>query len=365
MQTPPGRGGIAVITLSGPLTGRIIAGVFRPMKSHSRTSDDVLRLGRLIDGDRTIDEAVVHICGEVADINIHGGPAAATAALELLSRRGAKVTPQAACETFRPAHPKHDNPAVGKEMLESLPAARSRLVVAAITRQWSAGLSEFVWETPGTENPTREAASELRKIARGLTTMQKLLHPPEVVIAGPPNVGKSTLANALVGREVSVVHETRGTTRDWVREQALLGGVPIWLTDTAGLWEARSEIDAEAVRRARRRAEEADLVLLVEAGEKVEVPHWLHAKKLLKVSAKCDICAPKGRPDVAVSALTGEGLDDLRIAILKSLQLDDVDPVKPMAFTQRQADLLNRAADMIEAKDSKLARRILAELLAG
>jgi tRNA modification GTPase len=115
-------------------------------------------------------------------------------------------------------------------MLEALPQAASELVVAAVSQQWSAGVSQLASDPD-------VSAELLRSAARRLPMMQKLLSPPEVVLVGPPNVGKSTLANAIVGREVSIVHTIAGTTRDWVREQALLGGVPIWLTDTAGLFD--------------------------------------------------------------------------------------------------------------------------------
>jgi tRNA modification GTPase len=256
------------------------------------------------------------------------------------------------------------NPAVGREMLESLPLARSSLVVAALTQQWSGGASELARKIIECDCPPRQAASHLRQAASGFGLISKLLNPPEVVIAGPPNAGKSTLCNALIGRQVSIVDESAGTTRDWVRELALFGGVPVWLTDTAGLWQAPTPVDAEAIRRARRRAEGADLVVLIGAGEQVETPRWLHARRLLRVSAKCDACAPKGKADVIVSAHSGEGLDELKREILRSLGLLGVDVSKPMAFTARQADMLEQAARAIEANDPSAAREKLRALLA-
>jgi len=358
-QTPPGKGGIAVIALAGPETARILQSVFRPMKSHGLASPQIIRLGHLVDDGRVIDEAVVHQRGDFAEINIHGGPAAARAALELLARHGAKVVPLSAAGTFARAHPSLDNAAVGAEMLELLPLARSELVVSALTNQWSGGISALARSAGGQD------ASALRQAARGLAIMKKLLEPPEVVIAGPPNVGKSMLANALVGREVSIVDESVGTTRDWVRELALIGGVPLWITDTAGLWDAPGPIDAEAVRRARHQAESADLVVLLAAGDKIEAPPWLHAKRVLKAAAKADVCPPAAGADVAISAATGQGLDELRGRILDMLGLEGVNPSTPMAFTDRQVSLLNRAADAMENGDASAARAVLLELLEG
>ncbi|MHC4986687.1 MAG: GTPase, partial [Planctomycetota bacterium] len=234
--------------------------------------------------------------------------------------------------------------------------------VAAISQQWSAGLSELACDPNATADAFRSAAGRF-------DVMRKLLSPPEVVLVGPPNVGKSTLANALVGRATSIVHETPGTTRDWVREQALLEGVPIWLTDTAGLFEFPDDphgIDTEAVRRARSRAEQADLVLLLSAGdEPTDTPDWLHAKNILRVAAKCDLATPTGEFDVAVSAETGEGLDKLSRAILVALDLADINPAAPAAFTQLQADLLVAAAGALDAGDTSEARQQLQALLHG
>ena len=92
-----------------------------------------------------------------------------------------------------------------------------------------------------------------------------------VVIAGPPNAGKSSLLNALARRDVAIVSEEAGTTRDVIEVHLDLGGVPVMLIDTAGLREAEGEVEAEGVRRALARAEDADLVLwLVDA----TAPHW-------------------------------------------------------------------------------------------
>jgi tRNA modification GTPase len=377
LQTPPGRGGIAVIVLAGDGCAEALAEVFRPLRSHATGGQDVLQLGRLMDGTQTIDEAIVCRRGDTCEINIHGGPAVARRAMQLLAARGAAVLPAAATagESQPLAHPRWNNPAVGEEMLGALAAAQSDLVIAAVAQQWSAGLSELAGralEAVDGSKATATLASELRRAAAGLATMQRLLDPPEVVLAGPVNVGKSTLANALVGRQVAIVHETPGTTRDWVREMAILRGVPVWLTDTAGLWEApacgepgRAEgVDAEAVRRARQRIEQADLVLLTSAERPTAPPAWLHAGKVLNVWAKADLAPPpRGFPGPAVCAVTGEGLDELKRAVLSPLGLAEVEANRPMAFTSRQADLLTRAADALDAADSATAHQYLTKLL--
>ena len=111
-----------------------------------------------------------------------------------------------------------------------------------------------------------------------------------------PNVGKSSLLNALAGREAAIVSARAGTTRDVVEARLDLGGVPVTLADTAGLREARDEIEVEGIRRARRRAEEADLVLAVFATDQppdAETLAWVRAGTLV-VANKLDL-APAPR----------------------------------------------------------------------
>ena len=371
LQTPPGRGGIAVIALSGPGAMEILGTIFRPMKSHSASGEGVLRLGHVVTDGLVIDEAVVASHGQAIEINIHGGPAVAMAVMELLAGQGATVAPSppAAPESFPTAHPSWDNPAIGWEMLQAIPLARSSLALEALSRQWSGGLSAVVAETirridTGGIEPkvAADSAARLRQASAALPRMNCLLNPPEVVLAGPPNAGKSTLANKLVGRSVSIVHHTPGTTRDWVRELAILDGAAVWISDTAGLWENAQGIDAQAVTRARQRAEAADLVLILGAGDE-RTGTVFHAKKLLRLAAKADICPPVGEYDLAVSSVSGRGIGRLRRAVLKALNLADIDPAAPMAFTPRQASALESAAGLIERHRFEPAREILIGIL--
>ena len=140
-----------------------------------------------------------------------------------------------------------------------------------------------------------------------------------IVIAGAPNAGKSSLMNALARRDVAIVSEEAGTTRDVIEVHLDLGGLPVILTDTAGLREAAGKIEAEGVRRALAHAEEADVVLwLVDATAPVwEPPSALKAKACVVAVNKIDLApeAGEGRNAIPASAKTGQGLERVIAAL--------------------------------------------------
>jgi len=141
-----------------------------------------------------------------------------------------------------------------------------------------------------------------------------------VVLAGRPNVGKSSLLNRLAGEERAIVTPIPGTTRDALREPIQIQGVPLTLVDTAGLRAAPDPIERLGMERTQRELAQADLVLLVEEAGKPPspLPDLASEVKRIVVYNKLDL-APGFKPPavaVAVSAKTGQGMDALRAAIL-------------------------------------------------
>jgi tRNA modification GTPase len=127
-----------------------------------------------------------------------------------------------------------------------------------------------------------------------------------VVIAGPPNAGKSTLLNRLAGREAAITSATPGTTRDIVEAPTAIGGIPFLFTDTAGLRESDDPVEAVGVTRAQDRIAGADIILWL--GDSASAPDAL---RTIRIEAKADEKPPTGAGDVAVSALTGAGIAEL------------------------------------------------------
>ena len=192
-----------------------------------------------------------------------------------------------------------------------------------------------------------------------------------VVIAGPPNAGKSTLLNALARREVAIVSEIPGTTRDAIEVRCDLHGLPVTFVDTAGLRETDDPIEREGVARARARAEAADLVLRLVPpdGDGADGPG-------LRVGTKTDLPYPHcDSLDLAVSARTGQGLDALlaRVKAEAEAALGAGDAVitreRHRRALERARDALLRAGPTLKrgeaelgAEDVRLALRALGEI---
>ncbi len=152
---------------------------------------------------------------------------------------------------------------------------------------------------------------ELEAVMADAPRSARLREGLEFVILGPPNAGKSTLLNALAGADVAIVSDLPGTTRDAVGARVDLGGVPVHVTDTAGLRETDDAIELEGISRARARGEAADLVIAVAAAPApvfAEVPAGVET---LYVVTKADLLELKPLGFLNVSAKTGEGVDGL------------------------------------------------------
>lgn len=179
-----------------------------------------------------------------------------------------------------------------------------------------------------------------------------------VVIAGAPNAGKSSLLNFLAGREVAIISEEAGTTRDLLEVKLDLGGIPVYVTDTAGLRETKSSVERIGIERARQRASEADLVLLLEdMSNPVDVMMDETEIELWRIGTKLDLeIKNPAQWSYHISTKTGEGLDDLvnqiqDFAESKLGQIADAVPTR-----QRHINLLKMTRDEI---DKALARKDL------
>jgi tRNA modification GTPase len=160
--------------------------------------------------------------------------------------------------------------------------------------------------TPEVSSLLTSVHADLLRQSAGVTTAERVRTGFEVAIVGAPNVGKSTLLNALAGREAAITSEYAGTTRDVIEVRMDLGGLPVTLLDTAGLRETTDVVEEIGIRRARERAALADLrVFLVDQNA---APDMVPEPDDIVVRAKADLLADKSG---AVSGISGEGIESL------------------------------------------------------
>lgn len=185
----------------------------------------------------------------------------------------------------------------------------------------------------------------------------------DVVLVGAPNAGKSSLLNALARREVAIVTDEPGTTRDTIEVALDLGGVKIRLTDTAGLREGAGTVESLGIARARARAQAADLVLVLEdlSGPRAE---RLSFPAMLRVGTKSDLAGgPYDGYDCMVSVRTGNGLDDL----LSRLERQAMRAIGPLDFgiplRMRHVVLIREAAEAIGRAEALASIELVAEEL--
>lgn len=222
-----------------------------------------------------------------------------------------------------------------------------------------------------------ELATEIKAALADAERGERLREGFVVAIAGEPNVGKSTLLNRLAQREVAIVTDIPGTTRDPIEVALDLGGVPVILVDTAGLRATSDPVEAEGVRRALARARDADLVLwLVEANNSppVEPPS---ARRVVRVRTKSDRIDSEAQRlleasgDLAVSAQTGAGMDRLIAILTREAKVLGGEPAIVTHARQRHAldeavkrlqagiDSAARGREEIVAEEFRLAARAL------
>lgn len=196
-----------------------------------------------------------------------------------------------------------------------------------------------------------------------------------VAITGRPNAGKSSLLNALAGSEVAIVTEVPGTTRDVLREQIHIEGIPLHIVDTAGIRETQDAIEVEGIRRAKSALASADIVLNVIDASAEKTGETVSRGKQINVFNKIDLLDEAGRAALAsghphpgvpvsmISAKTGEGLDGLRASVLE--RVGAAGPQEGgFSARQRHIDALRRVAKHLRDGHAQLVDHQAGELLA-
>lgn len=377
LASAQGKAGVAVIRLSGPFAhsaAQTLTGGNLPSRGM------VFRELRSINGDHLDDGLVLTFTGpasftgeDVVEFQIHGSMASTNAVLQALSEMdGLRLADPGEFTRRAMVNEKLDLAQVEglADLIDAeteLQRKQAQVILAGglgkLAEAWrrdlirAASLLEAVIDFADEEVPTDvtpEVNSLLDKTAEGISKQvdgsrisERIRTGFEVAIVGPPNVGKSTLLNALAGRDAAITSEVAGTTRDVIEVRMDLAGLPVTLLDTAGLRETGDIVESIGVARAKERAETADLrVFLVDDLETIDV------KKIssdIQVKPKADL-----RDDLegAISGRTGAGVDELVRKITLALREKTASAgiatrERHRVAMQRSLSALNQAIDIL------------------
>lgn len=398
ISTLAGFAGIGIVRLSGPAALSIASKIFHPKskKKISELSANTVHLGKIIDGKKFVDEVLLTVMKapksytreDVAEISCHGGPVPLKKTLELCVKYGARLADpgeftkraylngridlsqaEAVCDIIKAKTEAALSCAVSQlsgVLSEEINSQKSELVDILATIEAAIDYSED-------EIPVIDGEEVLGKVEKIGTALEKILltfqtgkiyrDGVRTAIIGKPNVGKSSLLNVLVGQNRAIVTEIPGTTRDIIEETIDISGIPLILTDTAGIRKHSKDIvEKIGIERAQETLQTADLVLFVLDSsselthEDFHIAELLVSKKVILVLNKSDKPSKIGNvseleipaPVVKISALNNEGLDELKKVIHNLFITSDINTSDFMLTNTRHKILIENALGSLE-----------------
>ncbi|ACO45382.1 tRNA uridine-5-carboxymethylaminomethyl(34) synthesis GTPase MnmE [Deinococcus deserti] len=383
IATAPGSAGVGIVRVSGPEALTVADGIFSGRRTPSRIRGGRFVFGQLIAADgEVLDEGLCLVfrrphsyTGEdVAELQTHGSPAVLGRVLSRVLELGARLARPgeftlraylsgrldlAQAEAVLGLVEAQTDAARRQASLGLSGALGTRVarIGANITRTLAAVQAMLDYPEEGVpeedrELPLQAAEQDLSELVQSARAGQVATRGARLALIGRPNVGKSSLLNALLGYERSIVTPIPGTTRDYLEAGVELAGVPVTLVDTAGIRHTTDQVEAAGVRQAVALAGAADLVLALEDGQQPREPlptELPEGARVIRVQTKADLEPAWNDPGaLRVSAVTGEGLPELREAIHAAL-LGDAARSEAWLTTERQADAARRALGHVQA----------------
>ena len=389
VSTPQGVGGISVIRVSGDDSVAICDGIFKGAKSLKDVKSHTVSYGHIVDKSGAYaDEVLVTVMRapktytreDVVEISTHGGFLASKKVLELLIAEGAY--PAEAGEFTKRAFLNGRIDLSGAEGVIDIINAKTEAERQNALYQAGGGLFRKIKKLRGDlvhlaaqmqvaidypdedlEDITREdisdtlaaCSSEVGRLLKTKDNGRILKEGIKTAIVGKPNVGKSSLLNCLSGGERAIVTDIPGTTRDVIEEFVNLDGVPLRLSDTAGIRDTDDDVEKIGVSRAKAAIDGAELVLFVmDAGtgpgeEDAALNELLKNKKVIRIANKSDIKKADFFADVEISAKNGDGIGKLSELIKKMYNFAELPSADGAVITNmRHVSALERAGAALE-----------------
>jgi tRNA modification GTPase len=349
IATPPGKGGVCIVRVSGPQAGDIAVAITGKLPQpryatfcHFRFNNEIIDEGLAL-----YFPGPCSFTGEdVLELHGHGGVVVSDMILQAVLKSGARMARPGEFSERAYLNDKLDliQAEAVVDLIEAGSQQAARAAVRSLEGEFSAHIGELLSELTGlrvyVESALDFSDEEIEflqsgDIANKLYHLKKKIHQLtvsaergcilseglQIVIAGKPNAGKSSLMNSLCGRDSAIVTDVPGTTRDVLREQVAIKGIPVHLHDTAGLREQAEPIEQEGIKRAKDHIAKADLVLWIHDDStdfKLDDVNYLPQDKLLIICNKIDLSGNQpgetklGSFDaLRVSVVSGQGLEQL------------------------------------------------------
>lgn len=410
LATPPGKGGVAIVRVSGPLCGaiadKILGKELSPRVAHYLPFFS-LQQTQLDQGVALFFKAPNSFTGEdVLEFQGHGGPIVMDLLIEEILKCGAQLAKPGEFSERAFFNDKMDltQAEAIADLIESGSRQAAMSALRSLTGEFSDKIHDLVekvvhlrmYVEAAIDFPDEEidfladdkVVNQLQAIIDGLAVLLKSAHQGsllregmKVVIAGKPNAGKSSLLNALSGRESAIVTDIAGTTRDVLSEQISIDGLPLHIIDTAGLRKAEDKVEQIGIERASREIEQADRVLLVvdssqgEVGDvtqeiKQYISNDLQLPPITLIKNKCDLTGERptkvelnSEVTVTLSASDKDGLDILKRHLKDAVGYKASESGTFMA-RRRHIDALNRAQQHLDTGYQQLTQMAAGEILA-
>lgn len=407
ISTPPGRGGIGIVRLSGRHALPIANALLTPRNplAHAQA-----RFAEVFDPETNtkLDEAIVtYFAGpnsytgdDLVEIAAHGSPVVLDLLVRSAMQRGARLArPGEFTErAFLSGRIDLTQAEAVRDLIESQTLYQARVAAGqmggALSRRIAPAKQKLVElislleagidfaEDDVDVTPDAEITARIQSVQSALEPLEQSFQRGRIVhsgltlaIVGRPNVGKSSLFNRLVERERAIVTNTPGTTRDLVTETVSLGGIPLHLVDTAGLRESTDEAESIGIRKSREALADADVVLVVlEAGipprnDEAELVAQLEGRRALIARNKSDLEAA-GDTDadlplksIKTSAVTGVGITALREALLQTVSNPAGEAESGMLTSLRHYEAITEAQAALKKSQKAIEEKVPHEML--
>lgn len=403
IATPPGRGGVGIVRLSGKNS----CSIAMQLSGDTSLPPRLAQFRSLHHQDQLIDQGLVvyfqaphSFTGEdIVEFQIHGSPIVLDQLVQICIQKGARMARPGEFSERAFLNDKMDltQAEAIADLIHSTSLTAARMAVRSLQGDFSKKINDInqqivklrLFVEAAIDFPEEEidfitdgnVLSQAQMILKNLETLRSeasqgaiIREGLSIVIAGRPNAGKSTLINQLSGREVAIVTEVAGTTRDVMREYVLIDDIPVHLIDTAGLRESDDRVEKEGIKRAWDELKRADCVLLVMDSLQLENPSELSSAiqaalpphvPIIRLLNKIDTQgqAPKCEGNsIYLSAKHGQGLSLLKEKIKEVVGYHPAEG--QFSARRRHIDALDKACDYLKKGINQLTQHRAGELLA-